>query len=158
MPCMDSNPFHATSRLAITLIAASALLAASPAGATRRRSFDGPVEATDVEVLDGDTFLAEAHVWPGQIIEVNIRIRDIDAPEIKSRCDSEHLAALRARDALSALLGDGTVKLSNISGDKYYGRVLADVQTFKGGFVAESLLGRALVRSYDGGPRAGWCG
>jgi micrococcal nuclease len=67
------------------------------------------------------------------------------------------VAALRARDALSGLLAGGDVKLSNIGGAKYCGRVLADVQTVEGSFVAENLLGRAVVRSYNGGRRAGWC-
>jgi endonuclease YncB( thermonuclease family) len=143
--------------MSAALFGAAALIA-SPGHARPRHSFDGPVEATVVEVLDGDTFLADAHIWPGQIIEVHIRIRGIDAPEMKSRCETEHLAALRARDALSNLLGGGNVKLSNIGGAKFYGRVLADVQTVEGQSVAESLLELALVRSYNGGRRAGWCG
>src|SRR5262245_4489869 len=145
----------ARSRQPITLIA-MALLFASPADAGSH-GFDGPVNATVVEVLDGDTFLAEAHVWPGQVVRVNVRVRGIDAPEMESRCETEHLAALRAQDALSMLLGDGDVKLSNIGGAKYYGRVLADVETIDGESVADSLLGSELVRPYHGGRRAGWC-
>ena len=139
-----------------TVAIVATLLASCPAEAGRH-SLGGPVEATVVEVLDGDTFFAEAYVWPGQVIEVNVRIRGIDAPEMKSRCSSEHQAALRARDALSKLVASGVVRLSNIGGAKYFGRVLADVETFEGEIVAQSLLDRALVRSYGGGRRAGWC-
>jgi micrococcal nuclease len=135
----------------------AALLSSEPAEA-RKQAFAGPVEAVVVDVLDGDTFLADALVWPGQTIRVNVRIRGIDAPEMKSRCNAEHLAALKARDALAALLADGSVSISNIGGAKYYGRVLADVETASRGKVAPILLARALVRPYGGGRRAGWCG
>ena len=120
--------------------------------------FRGPVEAVVVEVLDGDTFLAEAFVWPGHTVRVNVRIRGIDAPEMKARCDAERMAALRAREALASLFGADPIAISNISGAKYYGRVLADVTTADGQGVASVLLGEELVRPYGGGRRAGWCG
>jgi endonuclease YncB( thermonuclease family) len=76
---------------------------------------------------------------------------------MKSRFEAEHRAAIQARSALEELLG-GHVAISNIGGAKYYGRVLADVETQQGVPVAEEMLGRSLVRPYDGGRRAGWCG
>ena len=121
-------------------------------------TFDGPVEATVVEILDGDTFLADAQVWPGHSVRVNIRIRGIDAPEMKARCAVEKAAALRAREALTLIVGDGRVSISNIGGAKYYGRVLADVATQDGQAVAAILLGEELVRAYAGGRRESWCG
>ena len=126
--------------------------------ASAAKVFRGPVEAMVVEVLDGDTFLAEASVWPGQTVRVNVRIRGIDAPEMKARCEAERAAALRARDALASLFGNAPVAISNIAGAKYYGRVLADVTTSGGDAVASVLLGEKLVRPYAGGRRAGWCG
>lgn len=120
--------------------------------------FHGTVEATVVDVLDGDTFVAEAQVWPGQTVRTNVRIRGIDAPEMKSRCAAEYRAALRARDALAQLIGKGSVSISNIGGAKYYGRVLADVKTRDGVPVASEMLGRSLVRAYSGGRRKSWCG
>jgi len=134
------------------------LLAASPANGERRGTFKGPVEATVIEVIDGDTFLAEAHVWPGHSVTVNIRIRGIDAPEMKSRCGTERDAALRARATLGELIAKGSVSLTNIGGAKYYGRVLADVATPEGLSLGPELLDRALVRPYRGGKRDGWCG
>ncbi len=122
------------------------------------KTFPGPVEATVLKVLDGDTFLADAMVWPGHTIRINIRIRGIDAPEMKSRCDAERVAAQKARDDLVDLLRDGAVAVSNISGAKYYGRVLADVTTASGRSVAPIMLGDRLVRPYGGGRRAPWCG
>lgn len=145
------------SRLKSLLVGLLALLLACvPVKAAKL--FAGPVEAVVVEVLDGDTFLAEALVWPGHSVRVNVRIRGIDAPEMKARCAAERAAAERARDVLALLFGDAPVAISNIAGAKYYGRVLADVTTADGQAVASILLDGKLVRPYSGGRREPWCG
>jgi endonuclease YncB( thermonuclease family) len=133
------------------------LVVAASMPASAAKLFRGPVEATVIEVLDGDTFLAEALVWPGHTVTVNVRIRGIDAPEMRARCEAERLGAEKARDALSRLFGGDPVSISNISGAKYYGRVLADVTTADGQGVAPLLLGENLVRPYGGGRREPWC-
>jgi endonuclease YncB( thermonuclease family) len=125
--------------------------------AAARDEISGPVAATVLRVIDGDTFVAEAHVWPGETVQVSVRIRGIDAPELHSRCPRERLAAAEARDALVALLDRRKVRITNIGGGKYYGRVLADVAT-PDGEVAPVLLSLALVRHYSGGHRQPFCG
>ena len=92
-------------------------------------------------------------------MRVNVRIRGIDAPEMKARCDVERDAAAerRARRSLRSSATD-PIAISNISGAKYYGRVLADVTTADGQGVASVLLGEKLVRPYGGGRREAWCG
>ena len=120
--------------------------------------FPGPVVAHVLKVIDGDTFTAEALIWPGQVLTVNVRLRGVDAPELRARCDGERKAAVRATDALEDLIhGDAPVKISNIASDKFYGRVVADVTTGAGDLVAQRLLDADLVRPYAGGGRAGWC-
>jgi endonuclease YncB( thermonuclease family) len=119
--------------------------------------FAGPVSARVVEVIDGDTFRAEANVWPGHIVRVSIRVRGIDAPEMHARCTAERIAARTARSILAELLGPSAL-ISNIAGAKYYGRVLADVRTHDGVAVADRLIALGLARPYSGGRRAGWCG
>jgi endonuclease YncB( thermonuclease family) len=126
--------------------------------ASAREIVAGPVQATISRVIDGDTFVAEAHVWPGETVRVSIRIRGIDAPELHSRCPAEKAAAEKARDALASLLGSEPVLISNIGGGKYYGRVLADVETSSGDAVGPALLREALVRPYYGGHRRPYCG
>ncbi len=143
-----------------TLVLPLALLIVLPGMCTpthAEKPFRGPVQAKVVEILDGDTFVAEATVWPGHTVRVNVRIRGIDAPEMKARCPAERRAAEEARRALAALLRDGMAVVSNIAGAKYYGRVLADVATADGREVAPFLLGERLVRPYGGGRRAPWC-
>ncbi|CAG1001470.1 MAG: thermonuclease family protein [Rhizobiaceae bacterium] len=135
----------------------AACLAPGPAAAGERL-LAGPVEARVISILDGDTLRAAAFVWPGQEITVNVRIRGIDAPEMKSRCDTERGAAHRARAALEAIVGRGPVRLRDIGGGKYYGRVLADVEAADGTAVGAALLSLDLVRPYGGGRRAPWCG
>ncbi|WP_395449457.1 thermonuclease family protein [Aminobacter sp. UC22_36] len=152
---MDSIPFKIAAMLALV---GAFHLVAFPAEAKRRENFAGPVSARVVEVIDGDTFLAEAEIWPGQTLRVNIRIRGIDAPEMKSRCVGERAAALTARSALARLVADRPVSLSNIGGAKYYGRVLADVSSETGEAVAKAMLEHGLVRAYGGGKRDSWCG
>jgi micrococcal nuclease len=55
------------------------------------------------------------------------------------------------------MVAGGPVRLSRISGGKYFGRVLADVTTTEGDDVARLLLNAELVRPYRGKTRAGWC-
>ena len=145
---------HALSCRLIT--ACAAVLLAVPTLASD--TLPGPVEAKVMRVIDGDTFVAEARIWPGQTVTVSVRLRSVDAPELRSRCAGEKAAGEKAKMALERLIGGATVAIRNISGGKYYGRVLADVTTHDGHPVAESLLGHALVSAYDGGKRQSACG
>jgi micrococcal nuclease len=146
-------------RVAGLLLAAMALFGAgggfNPAAATER--IDGPVVADVVEIIDGDSVRVSAHIWPGQRVSVNVRLRGIDAPELRAGCVVEQRLAMAAREALRSRLGGGPVRLSNISGGKYYGRVLADIRLGDGSDLAAYLLDNGLVRVYRGGRRDGWC-
>ena len=111
-----------------------------------------------IRVLDGDTFEARVRIWPGMDVTTRVRLRDIDAPEMRARCEDERVKALVARDALVRILGEGTVGISRIGQDKYGGRVDADVSTARTPDVSAALLERGLARRYSGGRRANWCG
>lgn len=117
----------------------------------------GPVEAIIERVIDGDTVVAVAHVWPGHSVRVSIRIRGIDAPEMRSRCAAERSAGQAARQALARLLESERVLVRNIGADKYYGRVVADLVLPDGRHVAETLLADRHVRPYGGGERVAYC-
>jgi endonuclease YncB( thermonuclease family) len=112
------------------------------------------VPAEIVRILDGDTVLVLAMPWPDQHVRVAVRLRGIDAPEMKAKCRREREAAERARSALADLAGDaGVVALYNVSGGKYFGRVLADMVTPAGIDIGPALMARGLVAAYDGGKR-----
>ncbi|KFB08615.1 thermonuclease family protein [Nitratireductor basaltis] len=117
----------------------------------------GPVPADVVRVLDGDTFEARAHIWPGQTVQVLVRLRGIDAPEIRSSCAPEKLAGITSRTVLEKLIAGRRITISNISGGKYYGRVIADAATENGQAISAYLLERSVVRPYHGGRRERSC-
>jgi endonuclease YncB( thermonuclease family) len=117
----------------------------------------GQLPAEVTRVIDGDTFEARVHVWPGIDITTRVRLRDIDAPEFKARCMEERVKAEAARDRLQAMLDEGEVFVSRIALDKYGGRVLAAAATRRTADVSTALLQAGLARSYEGGRRDGWC-
>jgi len=117
------------------------------------RSVAGPVTAQVVRVIDGDTLEVDAHPWPGHAVRVSVRLRGIDTPERRSRCADQRAAAQLARNELERLLaGFSTVELINVSGGKYYGRVLADLKAGTRD-VASAMLASGLARPYQGGKR-----
>jgi len=116
-----------------------------------------PTPADVLRVIDGDTFEARVHVWPGLDVTTKVRPRGIDAPELRARCPAERTKAEAARDALTEILAQGAVGVYGISVDKYGGRVVADVSTRSTANVSAELLKRGHARFYAGGHRDGWC-
>ncbi|WP_194457641.1 thermonuclease family protein [Bradyrhizobium sp. CCBAU 53421] len=111
-----------------------------------------------VRTIDGDTFEARVHLAPGPDFYTRVRLRGIDAPELKASCARELQMAQAATVALRDLLGQGDVAIYNVGPDKYQGRVVADVATRKTDNVSAALLAAGHARAYNGGHRFGWCG
>jgi endonuclease YncB( thermonuclease family) len=42
-----------------------------------------------IRTIDGDTFEARVHLWPGLEMTTKVRLRGIDAPELKTSCAQE---------------------------------------------------------------------
>jgi endonuclease YncB( thermonuclease family) len=110
-----------------------------------------------LRVIDGDTFEARVHVWPGLDVNTKIRLRNIDAPELHARCADEAAKAQAARTALETMLAAGPVTVSRIGIDKYGGRVDALAATRDTPDISTALLNGGFARSYDGGRRGSWC-
>jgi micrococcal nuclease len=146
------------------ILAAAALGLAAGAGAASAAEDDfletvpGPVTARVLKVRDGDTAEVAAYVWPGQTVYVAVRLHGVDAPEHRGKCTSEKTAAQAAQDRFQALVdaAGGEVTLTAISGDKYFGRVLADMAA-AGRDVGRTLLREGHVAPYDGKARRSWC-
>ena len=141
------HPCPATSLLLAVLTAVPSARHAEAA-----EKIAGPVAAELIRVIDGDTVLVSAMPWPDHHVKTYVRLRGIDAPELKSRCPALRSAAQQAQSTLTALLNASpVVALSDISGDKYYGRVVAALRLADGSDPAEALLSAGLVDPYRGG-------
>jgi endonuclease YncB( thermonuclease family) len=143
----------------LRFLGSAVLAAALTAGAAgeSRRTVAGPVRAHLVRVVDGDTVEVLARIWPDHFVETLVRLAEIDAPELRGRCDEETALAARAKARLAALLAGNRLQLVDVRYGKYAGRVVARVLTEEGRDVAKVLLNEKLVRSYDGGRRTSWC-
>jgi micrococcal nuclease len=73
------------------------------AGARSAEVLDGPVAASVVEVIDGDTIAVTARVWLGLEMSSHVRIRGIDTPELHATCAAEKAMAEAAKDRLASL-------------------------------------------------------
>ncbi|QRM53624.1 thermonuclease family protein [Sinorhizobium sp. BG8] len=114
----------------------------------------GPVVADIVRVIDGDTILVSARPWPQQTVEVYVRLRGIDTPELRSSCPDIRVLAQAAKARLIELAsGHNELSLTDIEGDKFFGRVIADVRFPDGVNPAQDLVAAGLASSYHGGKR-----
>ena len=114
------------------------------------------VSAHVVEVVDGDTIKVEASVWPGLIWQGSVRVRGVDTPETRGRCQEERDMALDARDFVRELVGEKVILLEVEKG-KYAGRVVVSVRLDDGRDLAAALIEAEHARPYDGGVREPWC-
>jgi endonuclease YncB( thermonuclease family) len=110
-----------------------------------------------VRTIDGDTFEALVHLWPGLDMTTRVRLRGIDAAELKAACPEELRLAKAASERLRGLLGEGAVTIYNIGPDKYHGRIVADAATAQTPDVSAAMLAGGHARSYHGGHRGSWC-
>ncbi len=72
----------------------NALISRATVEAAPNKPLRSGYSADVTRVLDGYTFEARVRIWPGQDVTTRVRLRGIDAPEMKSRCDDERVKAL----------------------------------------------------------------
>ena len=107
-------------------------------------------------VHDGDTFRAIAHPWPTIQVNTLVRVKGIDTPELRGKCEKEKALAREAKEALEVLLTNTPIVLHDPQPDKYFGRIVAYV-TADGLNVASLLIDDGYARPYYGGTRKSWC-
>lgn len=104
----------------------------------------GPIEATVIRVIDGDTVEVMAYTWPDEMKRVRIRIPGIQAPESTKRhakCEAERIAGLRAKSYLSQRLPEGAaVSLIDIRPGTYSRRMIARMVDSSGKDIATALV------------------
>ena len=111
-----------------------------------------PVKVKSIRsVYDGDTFRA---FLPHHQQDQRIRVRGVDTPEIKGKCQFEKELAIKAREFTKSFLKRGTVVLKNLGKDRY-NRILADVFV-NGHRLDKALIERRLGRKWRG-RRENWC-
>ena len=118
------------------------LLLSLPFTASARQTYPNITVSEVISVYDGDTIKVTINNYPAVIGEaISIRIRGIDAPEIRSKCAIEKAKAIEARDYLRAVLARGeVVELHNVQRGKYF-RLLGNV-IIDGVDVGELMLGK----------------
>ena len=120
-----------------------------------RDTLNGPIAAEMVRVVDGDTLAVRALIWPGQHIDIKVRLAGIDAPELfRPRCAGERLRAKKARDFLIQRTGP-QITLKAVHLGKYAGRVVARVENDAGEDLSALLLAAGLAHSMAN--KDGWC-
>jgi endonuclease YncB( thermonuclease family) len=135
----------------LTVIAA---LLAGPALAQDQRANPYALYCAEVvRVIDGDTLDVRVDLWPGVQAVYAVRVRGIDAPELRrSACDAERVWAEEARAQVSKLYDIGcTVRLEDVEYDAYSGRVVADVRRWRSDrwiYLADELVERGLAEAW----------
>ncbi|MDP6172861.1 MAG: nuclease [Rhodospirillales bacterium] len=117
----------------------------------------GHIRARVIRVVDGDTLLIRTRIWLGQEVETRLRLANIDAPELKGRCEGEKELARAARWFVQDKIGKGPVVLRDIHYGKFAGRMVARLETEAGEDVGRAFRSKGLGRAYKGGKRKSWC-
>jgi len=111
-----------------------------------------------VNAYDGDTFTVNIPGVPdvfGRLISV--RVRGVDAPEIRGRCTDERYLAMRARNWVREKMSNAKeIELTEPERGKYF-RIVASVKV-DGMDLGIALQERGYAVKYTGsGPRYNWC-
>ena len=110
-----------------------------------------------ISVYDGDTLRVNIDSFP-DIVGKNIRIRikGIDAPEIKGKCQKEIDLAVMARDYLrNAINKSNQIELRNIERGKYF-RIVGELY-IDGQNISNNLIEKKLAYYYNVGRKKDYC-
>ena len=113
-----------------------------------------------VKNYDGDTFTVNLRCRAKIFCKsMSVRIKGIDAPEIKGKTECEREMAQKAKlFVFEALNKAKPLTLTNCTKDKYF-RINCDVIFNEESNLAQQLLDKKLVIAYDGGTKQpiDWC-
>ena len=106
-----------------------------------------------VRNYDGDTVtfnIKQLHPLVGH--NIPIRVRGLDTPEIRGKCEQEKIKAKIARDLVKRELTDAKkIDLKNVARGKYF-RIVANIEA-DGKDITQILLDNGLAVWYNGGTK-----
>ena len=135
-------------------------------GVAAASDLPGPYLVLSYQVLDGDSIRVVLPVWFDQTVQVNLRLRGIDAPETRrgtkggqaiAPCEIED--GKKAKAYLESILKGKPLSVSNISRDSYVGRAVGDI-TLPGVIDVAALMiaaGHAAPYQYKNGRKPWAC-
>ncbi|MEZ8029977.1 thermonuclease family protein [Enterovibrio norvegicus] len=133
------------------------LLLILPAHTYAKNQYGTATVTKVTSIYDADTFRVNIEGWPAIVGEhVPVRVKGVDAPEIRGKCKTEkHLARVAKQFTVEQLRTAKEIRLMNIERGKYF-RLLADVE-IDGQLLADKLIKAGIARPYQGGRRGTWC-
>ncbi len=103
-----------------------------------------------LDVYDGDTITISFFLG-SSIYKKNLRINNLDTPEIRTKNIEEKTKGLEARDYLKKMILNKIVKIDCKGWDKY-GRILGNVSYDKID-ISEHMISKGYGYAYDGGKK-----
>ena len=116
-----------------------------------------PIEI--IEVKDGDTLKVMVHQWLDTWLTTSVRVYGIDTPEKswRGKCDEEKALGELATAFTKEWVKGQELYITNISNDKFGGRVDALVVRSNGEQLGEALIAKGLAKPYFGKKKSSWC-
>jgi len=118
----------------------------------------GPYEADVIRVIDGDTVVVAAHVWPGLTQTISLRLDGVNTPEKRRAPECEKILGRKATAFTTSFIGSAqTVRITGVHLGKFAGRALGKIEVPGKGDLGSALLAAGMAREYHGGHRGPWC-
>jgi len=109
-----------------------------------------------IKIIDGDSLIALVDLGFHLYLEKNIRLMDIDSPELRTLDEEMKAYGLRSKEKLEEYLtsGDGRIILDSISNKDKYGRVLGNLyKEGKDVTASEYMIANGYAWPYSGGSK-----
>ena len=143
-------------RYVIVLLGGLVLPLLMPVSAQAKEVLDGPFPFEVLQVIDGDTFRARVTIWLGQKVDVKVRLKGVDTPEMNGKCAAEKQLARAAKKFTADWLAARPAQLIRVHYGTYADRVLATTMDKKGATLSAALLSEKLAKPYRG-RKVKWC-
>ncbi len=138
----------------MVLITGGEVLAYNDGPTTSYGSYDAEV----VRIIDGDTIVVVANIWPRMSTYVHVRLRGIDTPEYRGAAICEKQLSKQATAYVTTLVSVGDwVTLKDVTLGKYAGRVVGNL-VVRGKDLSTYMIKKGYAVPYNGGKKTKvWC-